>query len=297
MTDNTAITGRALRVKEAAAATSRSEKTIRRALDAGELAYVEGAWNGGRAGAPGRVRWIQEDELRAWHSAHGGKSWRELGGDVTMDAMSASIRRLTERLAAVEAMMGRGLPARSGPSSRSGPDAQDGYLGDVAAGFPAPRSPSASTPLTRPWTPLPAHSTGAANSRRRPINPHTRPLPDGLVSLQSYSLAHGARESQQTTFKKNPHLGIMSPELGINWLIPGSRNVTRNALDQAGRLRFHQIWSGAYGRPKADWWRDAPDCELCSGHGQHGQENSLAEMVLSGAGGDSWTPDSETGAM
>jgi hypothetical protein len=141
-----------VRAGDAAKICQRSEKTIRAAIRAGDLPAVEGAWNGGRKGEPGRVQWVDLEDLRRWHTSRGGQAWRgEMAPPDSLEALAVEVRRLRERLDRLDRSERPAPPAgrASGapPARAHGPPAQGERPGEqppgrarlAPRGGPAPR--------------------------------------------------------------------------------------------------------------------------------------------------------------
>jgi hypothetical protein len=239
-----------VRAGDAAKICQRSEKTIRAAIRAGDLPAVEGAWNGGRKGEPGRVQWVDLEDLRRWHTSRGGQAWRgEMAPPDSLEALAVEVRRLRERL------------DRLDRSER-----------------PAPPAPVVAAPAqAAPRPPAPT-------VRRRKASPASN-LPDGLVSLREEGRLHGGGDRSYNAWVHNAALGVISGK----WpgATPRAHPVTR-ALSPEGRRRFHDWyggWDGAH--LPAAWWRDRPDvCELCRAH----DATSPTEMVAVQMSGSPQSP-------
>lgn len=231
-----------VRIKDAAAITRRSEKTLRAAILAGALKTMEGQWMGGREGKPGRVRWIDVDELRRWHEAHGGLAWRgEMVPPDSLEALAAEVRALRERVDRLE---------RSGTVDRvaQGTRVEARHVLDVVEAV-RPVQAGAIVPSVA-TVPTPPASSGYG-------------LPAELVSLRDYGELHGASSNQVSTFTASRHL---APHIvhGAWRRMPRAKPVTL-ALGEDGRLAFHDIWGGFTDKPPAPWWRAAPDsCQWCA---------------------------------
>jgi hypothetical protein len=237
-------------VSEAAILCRCGPRVIRKALDDGVLAFTEGARNGGKAGQPGRVRWIDIEELQAWAEAT--KRGAAFRGDwrppdevarlaVELEALRARVISLERQLLA--------RPASVVPLADS--------LEGIPSYLPERRRSPATLPLYRRQQ-LPTASTRTLEVAGT--------MPAGYVSVNSYSMAHGARERQQTTFKASRFLPIIRPPDGEHWTDNSPRHISvRNALDASGQRIFHEIWGGWGVQPRAEWWKDpAPGvCALC----------------------------------
>lgn len=218
-----------VRIKEAAFITGRSENTIREAVRLGKLSAIEGRWMGGVKGKPGVTRWIDVEALASWHMHHGGAPLdMSRLPTASLDRLAAEVTALEERLKRLE-----GHPPK----------------------YSEPLESSVPLVPTLPPVTVRAHRVPVES-----IYSHLPELPDGWVVLVHFATAHGARETQMTTFRSSQYLGIGKGQYRLTTVDRNGRAMTihvRAALDPAGQQRFHELWRGS------SWWQPSPACALC----------------------------------
>jgi hypothetical protein len=210
----------------AVAITGRSPMTLRAAIRSGELRCTEGRWHGGRKGEPGRVVWIDTEDLRAWHEAHGGKG-RWNAGAIPADTVEA-LRAEVERL--------RALLAQQAPRAVIAP------LAPVAPRPPAPTVPR------RSRAPAPEGN-----------------LPDGLVSLREEGRRHGGGDRSYNAWVHNAALGVVSGKWpgATPRAHPVTKALTPQGRRRFHE--WYGGWDGAH-LPAAWWTSRPDVCELCRAH-------------------------------
>jgi hypothetical protein len=206
-------------IAELARITQRSEHTWRNWLSEADcrLTVVYGGRKGGTPAKPGRVRYLDLDECRALHRERGGQVWREdMLPPASLDAIAAELDAMRAEL--------RELRLRR-PASYEPAQEVNGFH----------QEPEEELEVTQ-----------------GDITGHRRALPRNLIPLNTFARAHGARETQSSTFRHVVRSGSLTTVDGAFIDKRGMR--VNHALDASGRQRFYELYHDR------DWWRPCPAC-------------------------------------